>query len=99
MTVRLTVERGNAVPAVLDLEPGSVVRLGRETDNTIRIKDRYTSRYHAEISRDPSGSWVFVNLKPTNKTYIDGAVVSAPTTLRDGAIIDIGETRLRFHAN
>src|SRR5207245_2020380 len=73
MSTRLTVERGNAVPAVFDFVPDGVVRLGRETDNTIRIKDRYTSRYHAEIARNPAGVWVFVNLKPTNKTLIDGA--------------------------
>jgi Nif-specific regulatory protein len=99
MSARLTVERGNVVPPEFDLAADAIVRLGRETDNNIRIKDRYTSRYHAEITRQPSGGWLFVNLKSTNKTHIDGAVVTEPMPLRDGAVIDIGEARLRFHAD
>jgi Nif-specific regulatory protein len=99
MSAKLTVERGNVVPPEFDLGADGTVRLGRETDNNIRIKDRYTSRYHAEIARDSAGGWVFVNLKSTNKTHIDGAVVTAPMPLRDGAVIDIGEARLRFHAD
>jgi DNA-binding NtrC family response regulator/pSer/pThr/pTyr-binding forkhead associated (FHA) protein len=95
MSARLIVERGNAEPAVLDLETDGVVRLGRNQGNNIQIKDQYASRSHAEIACD-AGRWVLRECQTTNATVVNGQRISGPTPLEDGALIDIGDTRLRF---
>jgi Nif-specific regulatory protein len=95
MGARLIVERGNAEPPVLDLETDGVVRLGRNQGNNIQIKDQYASRSHAEIICD-GGRWVLRECQTTNATVVNGRRIEGPTPLENDALIDIGDTRLRF---
>jgi Protein of unknown function (DUF3662)/FHA domain len=73
----------------------AVTRLGRGTDVDIRIDDPGVSRHHAEILL---GREVLLrDLGSTNGTYVDGVQVGE-VVLHDGAVVQIGATRLTFRA-
>ena len=74
-----------------------IVRIGRETDNDVRLDDPSVHRYHAVIERthdaefhvvyvgDPQGNGVRVNGRPVHRAPLSG-----------GEILDIGSIKLRF---
>ncbi len=97
MRARLTVVAGNARPPICELQPDSIIRLGRKGSNHVVLSDQHASRVHAELYRDASGYW-FVRDCPeiTNPTRVDGRKIEAPTRLEHGQVIAIGEARLRF---
>jgi hypothetical protein len=73
----------------------AVTRLGRGTDVDIRVDDPGVSRHHAEILL---GREVLLrDLNSTNGTYVDGVQVGE-IVLRDGAVVQLGGTRLTFRA-
>lgn len=73
----------------------AVTRLGRGTDVDIRVDDPGVSRHHAEILL---GREVLLrDLGSTNGTYVDGVQVGE-TVLHDGAVVQLGATRLTFRA-
>ena len=79
------------------LEAGAA-SIGRASDCTIPIKDRYLSRRHAEIARDGSG-WVVKDLGSANGTYLNGDRIEAETPLKSGDRIRIGDTEIVFVAS
>src|SRR5438093_12520270 len=96
MRARLLVETGEAAPALVEMEAGQSVRIGRHRDNTIVLRDEHASRWHAEIfySQD---RWFIRNVgSPLNGTRIDGSRISEAAALANGQEIGIGDTRLRF---
>lgn len=95
MRARLTVESGVASPRVYEMDPGAVVLLGRNRDNTIVLQDRHASRWHARLHFDQHG-WHICDQETTNGTRIDGRPIQNDTPLRHGQAIGIGEVRLRF---
>ena len=71
------------------------VSLGRASDCTIPIRDRYLSRRHAEII--PTGpNWIIKDLSSVNGTYLNGARVEKDTLLNSGDRIRLGDTELIF---
>jgi hypothetical protein len=73
----------------------AVTRLGRGTDVDIRVDDPGVSRHHAEILL---GREVLLrDLNSTNGTYVDGVQVGE-IALHDGAVVQLGGTRLTFRA-
>jgi hypothetical protein len=73
----------------------AVTRLGRGSDVDIRIDDPGVSRHHAEILL--GREVVLRDLGSTNGTYVDGVQVGE-TVLHDGAVVQLGGTRLTFRA-
>jgi hypothetical protein len=73
----------------------AVTRLGRGTDVDIRVDDPGVSRHHAEILL--GRETVLRDLGSTNGTYVDGVQVGE-TVLHDGAVVQLGATRLTFRA-
>jgi two-component system, NtrC family, response regulator HydG len=94
MRARLTVETGDASPPVLDLSPTTPATLGRSRDSSLVIKDDLASRLHAKIYYEDS-RW-YVRDFGLNGTRVGGAKVSGAIELADGAVVQIGDTRLRF---
>lgn len=81
----------------------SNIKLGRETDNDIVIRDMGASRYHATITRGQD-CWILTDLNSTNgtevqnrsgHTVLDGNAAKS-VALRSGDIITIGETKYIF---
>ncbi|MCS7050578.1 MAG: FHA domain-containing protein [Thermomicrobium sp.] len=75
----------------LPLEPVTVI--GRHPSCTIRLDDSFVSTEHAQLTWE-HGRWWIADLKSTNGTRVNGRPVTAPTGLRYGDVIEIGDVRL-----
>ena len=79
------------------------MRIGRSPDNEIVIEDDSVSVHHARISRqkadaDPATEeFVLEDLSSTNCTFVNNKEIKTHP-LKDGDIIRIGRTRLKFSA-
>ena len=62
---------------------GPTVTIGRASDCSIPIKDRYLSRRHAEIVAG-DGHWVLKDLGSANGTYLNGSRVERELRLHAG---------------
>lgn len=93
-TATLTVEgTGQKIPF------GGPVRIGRELDNDLVIDDPLVSGHHAEGRIDPEGRLVVVDVGSRNGTFLNEQPLGAPAPLRDGDVILVGETHIRFRAS
>ncbi|HEX7808209.1 MAG TPA: SpoIIE family protein phosphatase, partial [Thermoanaerobaculia bacterium] len=77
---------------------GQSVSIGRASDCTIPIKDRYLSRKHAEIVAVPTG-WMLKDLGSANGTYLNGTRVERDEILKTGDRIRLGDTEIVFETN
>ena len=77
---------------------GSTVSIGRASECTIPIKDRYLSRHHAEIIV-LDGAWHLKDLGSANGTYLNGSRVERDTPLHTGDRIRLGDTEIVFIAS
>ncbi len=79
-----------------ELETARVL-LGRVADCSIVIEDDVSvSSHHAEMTQDNS-TWILTDLKSSNGTQVNGALISTPTPLQNGDIVQIGKTQFRFN--
>jgi phosphoserine phosphatase RsbU/P len=76
---------------------GDTVSIGRASDCTIPIKDRYLSRKHAEIL-PLNGAWSLRDCGSANGTYLNGTRVEADQPLHSGDRIRLGDTEIVFEA-
>ena len=75
---------------------GDVMSLGRGRNNDIQIKnDGKISRYHCRIYRRGDG-FVVEDNKSSNGTLVNGKLVTKQE-LHGGELVQLGETRVRFH--
>ncbi len=75
----------------------SLVRIGRESDNDIRLSAKTVHRYHAVIRRTTDGEVVITDLSSAqgNGVLINGTRVDE-ARLKKGDVINVGEVRLKF---
>jgi serine phosphatase RsbU (regulator of sigma subunit) len=73
------------------------VSIGRASDCTIPIKDRYLSRKHAEIVAG-NGNWILKDCGSANGTYLNGNRVERDSPLHPGDRIRLGDTELVFES-
>ncbi|HJQ38871.1 MAG TPA: SpoIIE family protein phosphatase [Thermoanaerobaculia bacterium] len=76
---------------------GNAVSIGRASDCSIPIKDRYLSRKHAEIIA-VGHNWVLKDLGSANGTYLNGSRVERDEALKPGDRIRLGDTEIVFEA-
>jgi putative peptide zinc metalloprotease protein len=69
------------------------VTIGRSADNTVRLADPSVSRVHARISAT-GGDAVLEDAGSSYGTWLDGHRIQAPTPLRAGARIRLGNLEL-----
>ena len=77
---------------------GASVSIGRASDCSIPIKDRYLSRKHAEIVAAADG-WILKDLGSANGTYLNGARVERDQRLKTGDRIRLGDTEIVFETS
>lgn len=84
-----------------ELEPGTRfdafggVTLGRSSEADVSFTDRYASGLHARLY--PRGDRYFLeDMNSTNGTLLDGGAVTSELEVRDGSMIEIGDTAFRF---
>jgi len=92
--IRLTVLQPNLAPLKLDLS-NTTITLGRATDCTVPIKDRYLSRRHAEIEF-ASGEWIVRDCGSVNGTLLNGTKLNGFSILRPGDRIILGDSEVIF---
>ena len=73
------------------------VTIGRLPDCTITLEDSNVSRRHSEVRASGSG-YVVADLGSTNGTKVNGARIQGEHPLRDGDIVSVGSTPLRYEA-
>lgn len=93
-SLRLSILQPNAPPQRVDVE-GPTITLGRATDCTVPIKDRYLSRKHAEIAWS-AGNWIVRDCGSVNGTVLNGTKLAEPHVLRSGDRIGLGDTEVVF---
>ena len=74
---------------------GTAISIGRASDCSIPIKDRYLSRKHAEIIVE-RGAWILKDCGSANGTYLNGARMERDHPLRTGDRIRLGDTEIVF---
>jgi pSer/pThr/pTyr-binding forkhead associated (FHA) protein len=102
-TVRDTEKCGVFLMVMNGPEDGRVFRitanpasLGRlEANHIVLALDPTISRRHAQISED-RGAYYLEDLDSRHGTELEGVKIVGKTELRDGNLIQIGETRLQF---
>jgi len=89
---------GNEALCPLNL---SNMRIGRSSDNEIVIEDDAVSVHHARITRrEAEGDqriyeFIIEDLSSTNSTFVNNKEIKSHA-LKDGDIIRLGRTRLKF---
>ncbi|MDQ3281118.1 MAG: SpoIIE family protein phosphatase [Acidobacteriota bacterium] len=74
---------------------GTAISIGRASDCSIPIKDRYLSRKHAEII-SAGNAWILKDLGSANGTYLNGSRVERDEYLKTGDRIRLGDTEIVF---
>ena len=77
---------------------GPAVSIGRASDCSIPIKDRYLSRKHAEIIAN-GNAWILKDLGSANGTYLNGSRVERDEQLKTGDRIRLGDTEIVFETS
>ncbi|MDR3127460.1 MAG: FHA domain-containing protein [Tannerellaceae bacterium] len=49
-----------------------MIRIGKAPDNDAVVSGSYLSRYHAQLSRTPEGTWMLEDCNSTNGTFVNG---------------------------
>jgi serine phosphatase RsbU (regulator of sigma subunit)/pSer/pThr/pTyr-binding forkhead associated (FHA) protein len=94
--IRITVLQPNLAPLKLDLSVPTIT-LGRATDCTVPIKDRYLSRRHAEIAfASPGGQWIVRDCGSVNGTLLNGTKLNGSSVLKPGDRIVLGDSEVIF---
>ena len=74
---------------------GGVIMIGRGADCQLILEDDYVSTRHARVVSTPNGIYV-EDLGSTNGTYVNGQLITAPTTITLADTVRIGKTILRL---
>ena len=96
--VRFTVYQPGIAPQQVTLPNNGLITLGRASECTIPIKDRFLSRRHAEIAFD-RGRWMVRDCGSVNGTLLNGTKIIEPSPLRHGDRIALGDSEIVFHAD
>jgi adenylate cyclase len=76
---------------------GSTCHIGRDPDCEIPLPDASASRNHAIVQHTHSGDLYLSDLGSRNGTFVNGQLLMAPSLLRRGDVIGIGDHQLVVH--
>lgn len=96
-SVKFTIYQPNLAPMQVKL-PVQTITLGRASECTIPIRDRFLSRKHAEISF-AAGQWLVRDCGSVNGTLVNGNRLTAPAPLHPGDRILLGDSEVIFEAS
>ncbi len=70
--------------------------IGRAADNAVVLDgDDFASGHHARIESQRDGVWI-LDLNSTNGTLVNGSRLDGRRQLREGDVVQIGDTEFRF---
>ncbi len=87
---RLAIKKGPNPGKTFDLTQ-IVAIIGRDASADIAVSDVEVSRQHARLSATESG-FTIEDLASTNGVFVNGVRITAPTDIKDGDVIGIGQT-------
>jgi len=90
----LSIVQGPQTGDSAELAPGLVL-IGRGADCQLILDDDYVSTRHARVVSGEAGVYV-EDLRSTNGTYVNGARITAPTTISLSDTVRIGKTVLKL---
>jgi len=94
--MKLRVLTGEMEGHEFELE-GDVITLGRRAENDVPLPlDPRISRFHAELTRQPDGTWVFEDVGSTNGSFLGHRRLYAPTQVQPGDRLRLGRTWLEI---
>ncbi len=71
--------------------------IGRDEAVPIQVPDELVSRKHAQLRWESSSdSYIVLDMKSANGTFINGRQITTDLTLADGDVIGVGNSRLVF---
>lgn len=74
------------------------VGMGRSRTNAIALTDGKVSRNHARL--DPvRNTYILTDSGSANGTFVNGVRITQPVRLRDGDLLQVGDTQLVFHTH
>lgn len=94
---RLVVAKSKTLESGRTFDAGPVpVTIGRAGDNIVSLpQDEFASGHHARIESQRDGVWI-IDLGSTNGTFVNGARLDGRRKLREGDVVQVGDTELRF---
>jgi pSer/pThr/pTyr-binding forkhead associated (FHA) protein len=94
---RLVVANSKGLENGQTFDAGPVpVTIGRAPENTVALpEDEFASGNHARIESQRDGVWI-IDLGSTNGTFVNGARLEGRRKLREGDVVQVGDTELRF---
>ena len=66
------------------------ITIGRQDGNTIRLTERNVSRRHARLLKE-NGNLLIEDLGSYNGVRVNGEKISAPTKIKEGDLVEIGD--------
>jgi predicted ester cyclase len=75
--------------------PATTTRIGRTPDNDIELRDLDVSRHHAELRRNPDGTYELIDLGSHGGTYVNGERITH-TLLTEQDSVSIGHATFRL---
>jgi signal transduction histidine kinase/pSer/pThr/pTyr-binding forkhead associated (FHA) protein len=94
LTPTLRVLRGLTSGRTFSLDHDAVL-LGRDPSCDITLKSPTVSRRHARIDRR-AGEYYLHDLGSTSGTVLNGRLIEGPVCLKDGDVLEVGDTLLIF---
>jgi ABC transport system ATP-binding/permease protein len=94
---KLTIEDDEGKTVVVPLIRDEIT-VGRQEGNSIRLTERNISRRHARFFRQ-SGTLFVEDMGSFNGVKVNGGRVVAPTSLKDGDLVIIGDYKLTVRAD
>ena len=91
----VVVASGGQPPAGAVFALDAVTTLGRDLGSSVVLDDPYASSNHAVLTFRGS-AWYLEDLGSTNGTIVNGAPVSALSSIGYGDVVQIGDVRLRL---
>jgi signal transduction histidine kinase len=74
---------------------GEVITIGRRAENDVPLPlDLRISRFHAQLTLGPDGTWLLQDLESTNGTFLEHRRLHAPTPVGPGDRFRMGRTWL-----
>ncbi len=95
MLAYLVIREGSKWADVFRLVPGQSVTIGRAPTNQVVVKDERCSRCHAEIFFSEN-RWTLRDLDSRNGTAVANTRIRGDYVLREGDVVRIGASQLRF---
>jgi adenylate cyclase len=78
-------------------ELGNTTAIGRASLNQICLKnDSAVSRQHSLIRRQGEQEYYLIDMGSANGTFLNSKLIIGPTLLKNGDILRVGETSMRF---